>query len=134
MATKTIPRNEALALMRQRCLALVDDEHSLCAVAARLGILCHGFSQWKFHELKERHDWIVRNRPGITRKELEELGNRWQLARQFVLGTELACDTQMREKQHRICCGWDDFSNADLGRCCEELTGVEHEVVPDPSA
>jgi len=131
--TNTITRNEAITLLRQRCVALVDEEHSLCQVAARLRILCGGFSQWKFHELKQRFNWIASSRPGVTRKELEDLGNRWQLARQYVLDRPLACDVQADEKQHRICDGWAGHSDEDLARFCHELTGEEYSVIPDPT-
>jgi hypothetical protein len=131
METRTITRSEAIALLRRKCSALVDDEHSLCHVAARLKILCGGFSQWKFHELKERYGWIARRRPGVTRAELEELANRWQLARQASLGTALSCDTQLQEREHRICKGWEGHSDQDLERFCHELTGEELRVGPD---
>jgi hypothetical protein len=132
MAKASITRSEAIALLRTKCVALVDEEHSLCDVAARLHVLCGGFAQWRFHELKERYEWIARRRPGVTRKELESLANRWQLARQFVLDTPLACDCQMQEKTHSVCRGWDEFSDEDLARFCQELTGAETVVRSDP--
>lgn len=132
MVTKTLTRSQAIDLLRQKCIKLVDEEHSLCQVASRLHILCRGFSQWTSSELKKRHDWIVKNRPGITRQELESLANRWQLARQLALDEPLACDAQMRETHHPVCRGWDEHTDEDLGRFCEELTGEAHEVVPYP--
>jgi len=132
MTPRTLTRGEALKLLREKCLALVDEEHSLCEVASRLKILCGGFSRWSFHELKQRHDWIVKHQPTLTRRELEELANRWQLARQYVLGTELACDTQSQREAHRLCRGWDEHSDEDLARYCQELTGEEFRVLPDP--
>ncbi len=132
--SKKFPRSEMIALLRKRCLAFVDDEHSLCEVASRLKIACGGFSQWKFHELKERYDWIAKRRPGITRAELEDLANRWQLARQTVHEAPLSCDSQMLEREHKICDGWDTHANEDLQRFWRELSGEEVEVVPDPAA
>jgi hypothetical protein len=132
METRTIIRSEAIDLLRKRCVTLVDEEHSLCEVAARLHILCGGFSQWTSRELKQRYDWIARQRPGITRKELESLANRWQLARQFVLDEPLACDAQARNP-HSVCRGWDGFSEEDLARFVRELTGEEVAVRPDPA-
>ena len=132
MAAKTLTHGEAIALLRRRCLALVDEEHSLCQVAAKLHILCGGFSQWTSAELRERYDWIVKKRPGLTRKELEILANRWQLARQFALEEPLSCDVQARETIHPICHGWEGHSDEDLARFCEELTGEPHRVVSDP--
>ena len=122
---KTVTREQAIGLLRRRCLALVDDEHSLCEVAARLKIYCGGFSQWTFTELRERYDWIARNRPRITRQELERLANRWQLARQFVNDTELACDYQARETVHPTCRGWDGHTDEELARYVRELCGEE---------
>ena len=131
---KTITRNEAIALLRQKCMGLVDEEHSLCQVASQLRILCGGFSQWTSQELKQRYGWIARNRPGITRKELEDLANRWQLARQFVLDQPLSCDVQMQETHHPVCLGWEEHSDADLERFCQELIGQECHVVSDLEA
>ena len=82
-------RRQVIDALRAKLLTLVDDQHSMCEVASRLHLFCGGFSQWKTHELKERHAWIAKNRPGITRKELEDLANRWQLARQFVTSMPL---------------------------------------------
>jgi hypothetical protein len=132
MATKTITRSAALALLRKKCVALVDEEHSLCQVASRLHILCGGFSQWTSAELRQRYDWIARSRPGITRRALEDLADRWQLARQFALDQELSCDVQLREHRHRICEGWDGHTDEDLARFCAELTDEAYRVVPDP--
>ena len=131
---RTITRNEAVELLRHKCAGLVDDEHSLCLVASQLKVLCGGFSQWTSQELKQRYAWIVKNRPGITRAQLEDLANRWQLARQFVRDEELSCDVQGRETEHRICQGWDTFSDEDLARFCHELTGEELLVRPDAAA
>jgi hypothetical protein len=131
VAPRTLTRSEAIALLRRKCLALVDEEHSLCQVAARLHILCGGFSQWTAAELRERYDWIVKRRPGLTRAELEDLANRWQLARQFALDEALSCDVQAREKHHPVCHGWDGHPDEDLARFCEELTGEPHRVVGD---
>ena len=129
---KKATRSEVIRVLRRKCLALVDEEHSLCDVAARLHILCGGWSQWKFHELKDRYDWIVKRRPGVTREELEDLANRWQLARQFVSDSELSCDNQLHEHHHRTCMGWDEFSNEDLAAFYAELTGSSVQVVDDP--
>jgi hypothetical protein len=131
---RTLTRTEAIEALRERCIAITDDEHSLCQVAARLHILCEGFSQWKFHELKERYDWIASRRPGITRSELEELANRWHLARQFVKDAPLACDVQPGERQHQICRGWEGHTEEDLVRFHKELLGEDVRVVPDDSS
>ena len=133
MTTRSITPSEAIDLLRAKCVALVDDEHSLCEVAARLHFLCGGFSQWRSDELKQRYDWIARRRPRVTRRELESLANRWQLARQFVLDAPLSCDSQMQERAHPVCRGWAEHSDEDLARFCKELTGEETQVLPDPA-
>ena len=89
---KTWTRARAIDALRKRLLELTDDEHRACMVAAREQIFCGGFSQWKFGELRDRYGWIAKRRPRITRAKLEDLANRWQLARQFVNDSELSCD------------------------------------------
>jgi hypothetical protein len=132
---KTMTRKEAVAALRQRCVELTDDEHSVCAVAARLHILCGGFSQYTFGELRERYDWIVKTRgKRTTRQELEDLANRWQLARQEVNDEELSCDNQRTERHHPTCKGWDTHSDKDLARFVEELYGEPVRVVAESGA
>ena len=59
---------------------MTDDEHSMCLVAAEQDLFCRGFAQYAFPELEDRYWWIVKTRPELARKELEDLANRWQLA------------------------------------------------------
>jgi len=126
---KQMTRSEAIDALRARLLDVVDDEHSICDVAARLNIYCHGFAQWTFHELKRRYPTIVRSRPAITPNELHELANRWQLARQTARGMPLACDVQLGEGTLRSCKGWDEWSSADLERFHQELVGEPIQIV-----
>jgi hypothetical protein len=125
---KTMTRDETIQALRRALLDLTDDEHSICEVAGKMNVFCGGFAQWKSHELRARYDWIVRHNPRLTRAELEELANRWQLARQFVRETPLACDTQAIE--HHTCRGWDEFSDAELAQHLQQLTGEEVQVAP----
>jgi hypothetical protein len=125
---KHLSRAQLVEALRAKLLERTDEDTCLCLAAARLGIYCRGFSQWTFGELKHRYGWIARNRPGVTRAELEDLANRWQLARQRVLGTEVACDTQAME--HQTCEGWDGFDDEQLAGFYRELCGEEVEVVP----
>lgn len=125
---KTIGRQEALDSLRDRLASLTDDEHSLCDVASRLKVFCGGWSQWSTAELKERFHWIASRRPHISRPDLEELANRWQLARQFVLDKGLACDAQAVEHHHPVCGGWNRFSDEELAEFYLELFGEEVEV------
>lgn len=124
---KTLPgapdvtRKEAIDLLRAELLKKVDDETCICQAAAEGKIFCHGFSRYGDRELRARYHWLVRKRPTATREQLEELANEWQLARQEVRHTALACDVQQAE--HDSCRGWDDFSNEDLARFVQELMG-----------
>ena len=131
---KTLTRTQAIDALREELLRLTDDEHSICEVAARKKIFCGGFARWSSKELKERYGWIVSRRPRITRRELEDLANRWQLARQDALGTCIACDTQLEEKQHRTCLGWDTFSDEDLAAFVTRFCGEEVRIVADEVA
>lgn len=128
---KTLTRTEALDVLRKQCLALVDDEHSLCEVAGRLQILCKGFSQWSFQELKDRNKWLTTRRRHMTRAEMESLLNRWELARQFVNDQGLPCDNNLTDRHHPLCKGWDEFDEATLAGFVAELTGEAVEVRPD---
>jgi hypothetical protein len=102
---EAVPRNEAVALK----------------VAAERGILCQGFHRYSDGSLRRGYEWLDKRRPGMSRAELEDLANTWQLARQEVDQLPLACDVQ--QKEHDSCGGWDDFSNEDLSRFYHELTG-----------
>jgi hypothetical protein len=126
---QTITRQRSIDALREKLLTLTDADHSICEVAAEKCIFCRGFAQWTFDELKRRYWWIADPRPGITRPELERLANIWQVARQQVFGTQLACDSQTLE--HDTCRGFDDFSNAELGRFHAELLGAAVRVVDD---
>jgi hypothetical protein len=131
---KNLPRSQAIHDIRSSLMTLTDEEHSMCEVAARLHIFCGGFAQWTFGELKQRHPTIVRSRQRITRKQLEDLANRWQIARQTAQGTALACDTQMHERAGlQVCHGWNDFSNDQLALFYAQILGEEVSVENDPA-
>jgi hypothetical protein len=120
---KEITRAEAVGRLRYELKRLTDDEHSMCQVAAKKGIFCHGFARFSDEELRKRFAGIVRSRPKVNRWQLEELANRWELARQIVQGVALACDAQTRD--HDTCRGWDDFSNEEIARFCSDLLGLD---------
>ena len=125
---KKITRAQAIDALRAKLLTLADDEHSMCWVAAKKHVFCGGFSQWKFDELRRRNPAIVKRHPHVSRPELEELADRWQLARQFVQDTPTACDTQAIERD--TCRGWDEFSDEQLAEFHEELLGERVEIAP----
>ena len=84
-------------------------------------IFCGGFRAWSDQELRKRFSTLEARRPGLPRVAFEELANKWQLGRQIVHGSPLACDVQTKE--HATCRGWDAFSNADLERFCAQVLG-----------
>jgi hypothetical protein len=116
-----IAREEAIKILRSEFLKLVDDEKSICKVAAERGIFCKGFQRYSDFELRKRYRWIARKDRRYTREEIEDLANRWQLARQDVDELPLACDVQQAE--HDSCRGWDDFSNEELAKFLYQMTG-----------
>jgi hypothetical protein len=118
---ETIAREEAIKILRGELLKLVDDENSICKIAAEKGIFCKGFQRYSDFELRKRYRWIARKDRRYTREEIEDLANRWQLARQDVDELPLACDVQQVE--HDSCRGWDDFSSEELGRFIYQVTG-----------
>ncbi len=129
---KTLPglpdvtRQEAIDLLRSELMKEVDDETCVCKAAAEQKIFCRGFARYGDREFRARYSWLVTKHPTASRAELEDLANEWQLARQDVRRAGLACDVQQSE--HDSCRGWDDFSNEDLARFVQELTG-KHVVV-----
>jgi hypothetical protein len=127
-----LTREEAIRDLRGVLERLQDDERSVCRVAAERKLFCRGFAQWKFGELRARYPQIVRSRPRITRKELEDLADRWQLARQRVTGLPVACDVQREERVHAQCRGWDEFDDAELEAFHAELCG-ERVVIERPA-
>ena len=121
---KPVSREELVKLVREELIKRAgDDDMSACKAAGEQGIFCRGFARYSDLDLRRRYDWIARRRPKMTRKQLEEIANRWQLARQEVEGMPIACDVQ--QKAHDTCRGWDDFTNEDLAKFYFEMTGKE---------
>ena len=117
--TKT--RESLISALRTELARRADGEVSICALAAKSGIFCKGFGRYSDAELQRRFGWIVKPNPSITRGDLEEVVDSWQLARQDVDGVATSCDVQ--QKEHDMCRGWDDFSNEQLSGFLLELTG-----------
>jgi hypothetical protein len=118
---ETLSRTGAIDILRSQLLKLAGDDASVCKVAAEKNIFCRGLHRHSDIELRRQFDWINAKNPRMPRAEMEEVVDRWQLARQEVDGLPTACDVQQRE--HNGCRGWDDFSNEELSRFCLELTG-----------
>ena len=133
---RALPRARVIELLRRALMSRTDADHSICLVAAREGIFCRGFGRWSFAELKERHAWVLEDRPCITRDELESLANTLELGRQFITGSTFACDNQPTDPAPATCRGWDGFSDRELERFYREILGDEIEIRPetvDPS-
>ena len=124
---ESIERSEAINVLRSELVKRTDIETSACKFAAEKGLFCRGFARFGDGELRRKYNWINRRRPDMSRQELEEIANRWQLARQEVDALPVACDVQQQE--HDMCLGWDDFTNEDLSRFYFELTGKTVVVV-----
>jgi hypothetical protein len=130
-----LSRESLIERLRPELLRLAGDDRSICRLAAERAISCHGFNRFSDADLRQRLHWIAQRRPDTTRAEMEDLGDRWQLARQEVDHLPTACDVQTRE--HDLCGGWDDFTDEDLVRLYDELsrtpaagaTGDDHQAV-----
>lgn len=118
-----ISRSDLIATLRDELSRRAGDM-SICKLAAQTGVFCKGFRRYSDDELKARYGWIAKKNPDASRQELEEIADRWQLAREDVLGAKTSCDVQQLE--HDTCGGWDDFSDEDLANFLRELTGRTH--------
>lgn len=116
-----VSRTSLIVALRTELACRAAGEMSICRLAAEKGIFCKGFRQYSDAQLQEHYSWIAKKNPDASREELEELADRWQIARQDVVGVPTACDVQQLE--HDACGGWDDFSNAELAGFLMELTG-----------
>jgi len=113
-------RSEIIVALRDE-LGRRAGEMSICKLAAQTGVFCKGFRRYSDDELKGRYGWIAKKNPDASREELEDVADRWQLARQDVLGALTSCDAQQLE--HDTCGGWDDFTDDQLAGFLRELTG-----------
>jgi hypothetical protein len=115
-----ISRTDAIALLRESLARIAGPDTSFCKAAADRGIFCRGFRRRDDAALRSEYSWIESRRPGISRDELEQLGDRWQLARQELHQLPTSCDVQAEE--HDTCWGWDDFTSQQLAQFLLELT------------
>lgn len=125
---RTISRSQAIADLRRELLKLVDEEHSLCLVAARRGIFCNGLGRWDTEELAARLPWPVEGAVP-ERAEVERQANRWLSAVQDLRAGRLPCD--QTPGRSPLCAGWEEFYEGELARFHLELVGEEVRVVPD---
>ena len=120
-------RGEAIASLRKALLALADGEHSICQVAAERGIFCRGFRRWNASEFDRRWRFAIGRSTHLSRAQMEEFANVWQLSEQLRQHVPLACDAGANGPGG--CRGWAEFSNADLSRFCADVLGLSVQVV-----
>jgi hypothetical protein len=126
-ATPTWTRREAISRLRGGLVRLTDDDHSMCQVAAERGIFCHGFGRWNSREFDRRWRNAIGRSTHLSRAQMEEFANLWQLAEQIRRDVRLPCDLPPADRP--ACRGWDEFSNADLSRFCADVLGRNIDVV-----
>jgi hypothetical protein len=119
--TEIWPRREAIARLREALLRFTNEEHSMCQVAAERGVFCHGFRRWNAAEFDRRWRMSIGRSTHLSRAQMEEVANIWQLAEQIRQRVALACDTKTPGQP--TCRGWDEFSNADISRFCADILG-----------
>jgi len=124
-------RGEAVARLRRALLALADSEHSICQVAAERGIFCRGFRRWNASEFDRRWRFAIGRSTHLSRAQMEEFANVWQLSEQLRQRVALACDAGANGPGG--CRGWGEFSNADLSRFCSDVLGLSVQVVETDS-
>lgn len=113
-------RNEAIACLRSRLMRLTDGEHSICKVAADRGIFCRGFRRWNDREFHDRFKATLGVSTHLTRPQMEELADLWQLSEQLSQGIALICDAPAAARA--ACRGWDEFTDVELqGFGCEMI-------------
>jgi hypothetical protein len=123
---KTISRENAVARIRERLVALQEPGKSMCRIAAERNILCRGFEGDDALTLRWRYAGKIPAAPHLSRGELQDFANAWQLNRQRSAGTALCCDAQYMF--YETCRGWDDFSNEEIAQFFFELTGEKVSV------
>ena len=117
-------RPEAIAVLRRELGRLADGEHSTCWVAAELAIFCRGFRRFDDHEFHRRWRPVIGESTHLNRRQIGRLADVWELCEQVRQRVGLTCDA--RADSPGPCRGWDEFSNASLGRFCTEFLG--HDV------
>ena len=114
-------RDEAIARLRRMLVSVTDGERSTCRLAAERGIFCRGFRRWPVSEFHRRWKNALGRSTHLTRAQMEELADLWQLSEQIRYRLELACDVPGGDG--RPCRGWAEFSDAELSRHCREVLG-----------
>jgi hypothetical protein len=120
--TERSTRLRIIALLRRELSRRAANDKSICKLAAEQGVFCRGFARFSETELRGTYEWIVRFLPHLLRDQLEEIADRWQIARQASEQVPTSCDVQ--QKLRRTCAGWDDFSTEELFALYREMKGA----------
>ncbi len=122
-------RSQAIADLRRELLKFVDQEHSLCLVAAQRGIFCNGFGRWSTAELERRLPCRTPAEGEPKRADVVRRANHWLSGLQDVHAGRLPCDVL---QDHRsLCAGWEEFFESELAIYYREMCGEDVRVVPD---
>lgn len=124
--TQVWSRDGAIRRLRDSLEKLTDEDHSMCQIAAKNGIFCGGFRRWNDSEFHRKWKPAIGSSTFLTRTQMEEFANFWQLTEQIRLRACFACDAQALS--HGACRGWDEFGNADLAKHCAEVLGADVQV------
>lgn len=119
-APEVLTREEAIARLRIGLLRLSDGEHSMCEVAAKLGIFCRGFRRWPDAEFLRIWTRAMGPTTHLNRAQMERLADIWQLTEQLRLRIPIACDARLGCGP---CRGWNEFSDAQLELHCADVLG-----------
>ena len=114
-------RDEAIACLRAHLASIADQERSICRVAAECGIFCRGFRRWNDREFHERWKATLGVSTHLTRSQMEQLADLWQLYEQLRHGVDLACD--LPADAPSACHGWEEFSDQEIKGFCREVIG-----------
>jgi hypothetical protein len=114
-------RAETIAHLRIALLERCGEDRTMCRAAAEEGIFCHGFRRWPESEFHQRWKDHIGVSTHLTRNQMEELANLWQLSEQLRRRDALICDAQTICPG--ACRGWNEFTDADLERFCQEILG-----------
>ena len=114
-------RTEAIARLRHALLRRCGEERTMCRAAAQEGIFCHGFRRWPEREFHDRWKGQLGVSTHLTRSQMEELADLWQLTEQVRRRDALICDAQT--VCPGACRGWNEFTDSDLENFCHEILG-----------
>lgn len=120
-------RDEAIRRLRQALLELTDEDHSMCQVAAKKGVFCRGFRRWHDSEFSRKWKPAIGSSTYLTRCQMEEFANLWQLAEQVRLRVCFACDAETIADG--ACRGWNEFGNDQLAWYCADVLKANVRVV-----